>query len=271
MTDILEEICARRRDHISRAQRRRPLSEVREAAKKAPPVRNFETALHEKVQSHGAAIIAELKKASPSAGLIRPDFVPANCAQLYENAGAAALSVLTEPDYFSGSPDFLKAAREATDLPVLRKDFMLAPYQIYESRAMGADAVLLIMAALPPSDASEMEEIARQLGMAVLLEVHTLAEMEIALRTLSTPLVGINNRNLKTMKTDIKTSVELASRLPKDRFGVAESGIKTPEDIKYLKKAGIDRFLIGETLMKKPDPGRELRRLLPLDPGGEPK
>ncbi len=220
-------------------------------------------ALKEKVGEDSYALITEIKRASPSAGLIRRDFDPAALARTYAEAGATCLSVLTDEPFFGGSPEHLKAARAAVPLPVLRKDFILTPWQVYESRLMGADCILLIMAALTDQLARELEELARALDMDVLVEIHDRRELERALG-LQTQLIGINNRNLKTLRTDLEITAELAPLVPSDRFLIAESGIRTHDDVKWLCEAGARSFLVGESLLRQPDVGAATRALLGL-------
>ena len=230
----------------------------------APPVRDFVAALRARVESGRPAVIAEVKKASPSKGLLRPDFRPADIAASYARHGAACLSVLTDREFFQGAPEYLMQARAACPLPVLRKDFVIDALQVDEARALGADCVLLIVAAFPADTAraqlAALEARARALGMAVLVEVHDRAELELALG-LQTPLIGVNNRDLRTFVTRIDTSIELARRVPSDRLLVTESGIATAEDVARLRAAGIMAFLVGEAFMRAPDPGAELARL----------
>lgn len=251
-SDALARICAQRRDDVARLKRDIRLSDLQARASHAQPPAGFAAALTRKVASSGIALICEIKKASPSAGLIRPDFDPPALARSYQTAGAACLSVLTEPHFFDGSDAYLIAAREATGLPVLRKDFMVDPWQVTEARALGADCILVILAALDDVLAAEIEAAALDLGMDVLLEVHDEAELDRALR-LKSPLLGVNNRNLKTLVTDLATTERLAPRIPADRVLVGESGIRTGADVSRLKAAGAQRFLIGEHFMRQPD------------------
>ncbi|MBT5047165.1 MAG: indole-3-glycerol phosphate synthase TrpC [Rhodospirillaceae bacterium] len=260
MTNALEKICADKRAHIKQRKSRRPLSELVGAAERATPTRGFADALI-KASSTGYGLVSEIKRASPSKGLIRNDFDPAMLARAYQAGGATCLSVLTDAPYFQGSDDHLMAARAVVNLPVLRKDFMLDPYQIIESRALGADCILLIMAALDDQMAAELEAVARGHGMDVLIEVHDDAELERALR-LKSPLIGINNRNLKTLKTDISTTVKLAGKIPADRILVCESGLNTPEDLAEMARAGARCFLIGEALMRQDDVEQAVRHML---------
>jgi indole-3-glycerol phosphate synthase len=261
MSDTLAKICAVKREAVARRKRDRPLAEVDRRARATPPPRGFAAALAAKASRGEYALIAEIKKASPSAGLIRADFDPAAIARSYERAGAACLSVLTEEAFFEGSDDHLMAARAAISLPVLRKDFMLEVYQIAEARAIGADCVLLIMAALSDAQAKELEDCAVGLGLDVLVEVHDEGEFERAMR-LSSPLIGVNNRDLKTLQTDLATTERLAARLPKDRVLVAESGLKTPADLARMARCGAARFLIGESLMRAADVEAATRAIL---------
>ena len=251
MENVLDAICEARLEHYATIKSQRPLNEVEAEARTASPVRGFGLSLARAAQT-GYGLIAEIKKASPSAGLIRPDFAPPALAKAYEEGGAACLSILTEQDNFQGSDEYLKTARAACTLPVLRKDFMLDPYQVVEARAIGADCILLILACLSDSQAQELEACALDNEMDVLIEVHDEAELDRAF-ALRSPLIGVNNRNLKTLEVDIGTTERLAKRLPADRVLVAESGLKTPSDLARLAKSGARRFLVGESLMRQSD------------------
>jgi indole-3-glycerol phosphate synthase len=222
--------------------------------------RDFEGAMRAKIAAGQAAVIAEIKKASPSKGVLRAEFIPADIAQSYAEFGAACLSVLTDKQFFQGSVDFLKQARASCDLPVLRKDFMIDAYQIYEARAMGADAILLIAACLDDAQMADMEAVARSLDMAVLVEVHDRAELERALK-LKTRLVGINNRNLKTFEVSLQTTLDMLPDVPADRLLVTESGIQTPEDVRRMREAKVHAFLVGEAFMRADEPGEALAKL----------
>lgn len=261
MSDVLERILADKREHVRQKKSLISQAEIDAQAKRVPPPRGFATALDAAVAEGGYGLIAEIKKASPSAGLIRPDFDPGALARAYRTGGAACLSVLTDEPWFQGRDAYLAQARDAAPMPALRKDFMIDPWQIAESRALGADAVLLIMAALSDAQAAEMEDCARGFGMDVLVEVHDEAEFDRAL-ALASPLIGVNNRNLKTMITDVATTEKLAPRLPAGRVLVAESGLKDASDLARLAKAGARRFLIGETLMRQTDVAAAVRKLL---------
>jgi indole-3-glycerol phosphate synthase len=261
VSDILARICADKRDYVAACKARRPLAEVQAAAHAADAPRGFAAALSRKVEAGGYGLIAEIKKASPSAGLIRPDFDPPALARAYQDGGAACLSVLTDTPYFQGCDDYLLAARAAVALPCLRKDFMVDPYQVWEARALGADCILVIMAALDDAQAAEIEGLALDLGMDALIEVHDEPEMHRALR-LRSPLIGVNNRNLKTMVTDIATTERLAALVPADRVLVAESGLKGPAELARLAGCRAHRFLIGESLMRQPDVAAATRAIL---------
>jgi len=261
MTDTLERICADKRQHVARRQAQRSLAVMEAAAERATAPRGFSQSLAQAMDEGRYGLIAEIKKASPSKGLIRADFNPADLARAYSEGGAACLSVLTDEPYFQGRDDYLLSAREAVELPVLRKDFMLDPYQIFESRALGADAILLIMAALSDSEAAELHEIATGLGMDALVEVHNEAELERAQR-LSARLIGINNRNLKTLAVDLKTAERLAPLVDRGRLVVAESGLSSPADLARMARIGVSTFLIGESLMREADVAAATRRLL---------
>jgi len=268
MSDVLRRICETKREEVARAKAERHFGEVERAAQNAEPPRGFFAAL-KRASAGGYGLIAEIKRASPSAGLIRGDFDPATLARAYARGGATCLSVLTDTPYFQGRPEDLVAAREAVALPALRKDFMLDPYQIAESRALAADCVLLIMAALEDSEAAELESAAMGLGMDVLAEVHERSELQRALR-LKTPLIGINNRDLKSLKVDLSTSEQLARDLPSDRLVVSESGIHGPKDLARMASAGIRCFLVGESLMRQSDVEAATRALITPIPASAP-
>ena len=264
MSDILKKICDVKVEEVAAAQKRVSFADMRRDAESRVLTRDFVGALRAKIDQGQAGVIAEIKKASPSKGVIREDFIPADIAQSYAEGdgkvSAACLSVLTDRQFFQGQPDYLKQARASCPLPVLRKDFMIDPYQIYESRAFGADCVLLIAACLEDGLMAEMEQIARSLDMAVLVEVHDGAELERAL-ALKTPLVGINNRNLRTFEVTLQTTLDLQKSVPADRLLVTESGILAPADVKTMRDAGIHAFLVGEAFMRADDPGLALARL----------
>lgn len=263
--DVLARICADKRAEIERRKRARSVEAVAEDARAAPAPRGFKAALDRKASSGIPALIAEIKKASPSRGLIRADFDPPTLARAYAAGGAACLSVLTDEPYFQGRDDHLRAARAAVPLPVIRKDFMLDRYQVYEARALGADCILLIMAALDDATAKDLSKTAQALRMDVLAEVHDDAELDRAL-ALSDALIGINNRDLKTLKVDLATFERLAPRVPRDRLLVAESGMKTADDIARLQAAGARAFLVGESLMAQPDVTAATQALLAVTP-----
>jgi indole-3-glycerol phosphate synthase len=258
--DILEKILARKREEIAERSARLPLAELRARAPSAPPTRGFVNALRARLATGKPAVIAEIKKASPSKGLLRADFDPADIAQSYERHGATCLSVLTDRDFFQGADEHLLAARAACALPVLRKDFTVDPYQVYEARALGADCILLIVAALDDEHLPALAELARDLGLDVLVEVHDAAELERAL-PLNTPLIGINNRDLHTFQTRLEVTLELLPRIPQDRIVVTESGVLARADAERMRNHGVKTFLVGEAFMKSADPGEALARL----------
>ena len=260
MSDILNKILATKAMEVAAAKAKISIERMQEFAYAQPKPRDFVGAIRAKIAAGNAAVIAEIKKASPSKGVIRADFNPAEIAKSYEAGGAACLSVLTDLEYFQGSADYLKQARAACNLPVLRKDFMIDAYQVYEARAMGADCILLIVAALELSQMRELETIAHELGMAVLVEVHDGDELELALQ-LETPLVGINNRNLRTFAVTLQTTLGLLDRLPDDRIIVTESGIFTTDDVKLMTDNNVHTFLVGEAFMRQPEPGVELAKV----------
>jgi indole-3-glycerol phosphate synthase len=261
MSDVLDRINADKRALVAARKAARPLAEVEEAARAADPTRGFINALRGAVASGRYGLIAEIKKASPSKGLIRADFDPPALAQAYRDGGATCLSVLTDEPYFQGKDAYLVAARAAVALPVLRKDFMVDPYQIVEARALGADAILIIMASLSDAQAAEIEDAAIGQGLDVLVEVHNRAELDRAL-ALKTPLLGVNNRNLKTLAVDIATTEELAAHVPADRMLVAESGLYSPADLARMAAVGARCFLVGESLMRQADVAAATRALL---------
>jgi len=261
MSDTLAKITAHTARHVAAARAARPLGKVEVAAERSGPPRGFATALKSTIAAGRYGLIGEIKKASPSRGLIRPDFDPASLARAYERGGATCLSILTDQPYFQGRDEFLMQARAATSLPALRKDFMIDPYQIVESRALGADCVLLIMACLDDKLAAELANLSHRWGMDVLVEVHDDAELDRAL-AVNSELIGVNNRDLKTLTVDLATTEKLAAKVPKNRILVAESGLGSPADLARMAKAGAAAFLIGESLMRAPDVETAVRDLL---------
>ena len=262
MSDILNKIVAVKREEVATAIKRKPLAAMRFDAESRVLTRDFVGALRAKISAGKPAVIAEIKKASPSKGVLRTDFIPADIAQSYAEHGAACLSVLTDKDFFQGSIDYLKQARASCSLPVLRKDFIIDPYQVYESRVMGADCILLIAACLDDAQMKALEALALSLDMAVLVEVHDRAELDRAL-TLRTPLLGINNRNLQTFEVSLDTTLGLGKEVPADRLLVTESGITTAADVARLREAKVNAFLVGEAFMRAEDPGVALADLFP--------
>lgn len=260
MSDILNKILATKAEEIAVAQAKLPLAEVQALAAQQAPVRDFVGAIRSKIAAGKAAVIAEIKKASPSKGVIREDFKPADIAASYEQGGAACLSVLTDEQYFQGSADYLKQARAACHLPVLRKDFMIDAYQVYEARAMGADCILLIAAALTLAQMQQLEAIAHSVGMAVLVEVHNGEELAQAIQ-LTTPLLGINNRNLRTFEVTLDTTLDLLGKISGDKIVVTESGIFTADDVKLMRDHAVHTFLVGEAFMRQDNPGAELAKV----------
>ncbi|MGE5650402.1 MAG: indole-3-glycerol phosphate synthase TrpC [Bacillota bacterium] len=264
MSDILKKILDVKADEVAAAKKQRDLASLRRAVETGSALRadlrGFEASLRGKIAAGQAGVIAEVKKASPSKGILREDFQPAQIAQSYAKHGAACLSVLTDVQFFQGAPDYLKQARAACEIPVLRKDFIVDMYQVYEARSWGADCILLIVAALEHGLMAELEACALELGMSVLVEVHDADELTAALK-LKTPLLGINNRNLRTFETSLQTTIGLLPRIPADKLVVTESGILTPDDVKTMRDADVHAFLVGEAFMRAPEPGVELQRL----------
>jgi indole-3-glycerol phosphate synthase len=260
MSDILNKILEVKAQEVEAALAIKPLSSIMVTAELAAPVRDFVLAIRAKIKAGKPAVIAEIKKASPSKGVLRADFKPAEIAASYARHGAACLSVLTDEQFFQGSADYLQQARAACTLPVLRKDFIVDEYQIYQARAMGADAILLIAAALDERQMQAFEDLAHSLGMAVLVEVHNGEELDAALQ-LTTPLIGVNNRNLRTFEVSLQTTLDLLPRIPKSRIVVAESGILKAEDVNLMRAHEVHAFLVGEAFMRAKDPGVELSRV----------
>ena len=260
MADILQRIMAVKAEEVAAAQVQLSLAQVQAAARAAAPARDFAGAMRARISAGRSAVIAEVKKASPSKGVLREQFDPAAIVASYERHGAACLSVLTDRQFFQGKLDDLKAARGACKLPVLRKDFMMDAYQVYEARAAGADCILLIVAALSPEKLHELEAVAFGLGLSVLIEVHDGAELEIALQ-MKSPLIGINNRNLRTFETTLDTTLGLLAKVPAGRLVITESGILKPEDVVRMRAHQVHGYLVGEAFMRAPDPGAELERL----------
>ena len=260
MSDILDQIVAVKRQEVSAAIKQKPLAAMRFDAESRVLTRDFVGALRSKIAAGKPAVIAEIKKASPSKGVLRADFMPADIAQSYAESGAACLSVLTDQQFFQGSTEYLKQARASCSLPVLRKDFIIDAYQVYESRVMGADCILLIAACLDDAQMRALETLAMALDMAVLVEVHDEAELERAL-LLRTPLIGINNRNLKSFEVSLDTSLRLLPKVPAERLLIAESGIATVADVRLLREAKINAFLVGEAFMRADEPGEALAAL----------
>jgi indole-3-glycerol phosphate synthase len=264
MSDILNKILDVKADEVAAAKKHRDFASLRRDvesdAEARATLRGFERSLRNRIAAGHAGVIAEVKKASPSKGVLREDFQPAQIAQSYAEHGAACLSVLTDVQFFKGSPEYLKQARATCAIPVLRKDFIVDPYQVYQARSWGADCILLIVAALDHGLMAELEACALELGMGVLVEVHDSAELNAALK-LKTPLLGINNRNLRTFDTSLQTTIDLLPRIPPEKLVVTESGIRTQDDVKRMRDADVHAFLVGEAFMRAPEPGVELQRL----------
>ena len=258
---VLDKILQRKAEEIAERQQVTTLAELQQQADKQLPVRSFVQAIENKIHAGDAAVIAEVKKASPSKGVIREHFVPDEIAVSYEQGGAACLSVLTDVDFFQGSDKYLQQARAATSLPVIRKDFLIDPYQVVEARALGADCVLLIVAALEPQQLKDLADCAKEQQLDILVEVHDRSELEIALQLSTAKLVGINNRNLHNFETRLETTYELLSHMPDDKIAVTESGIHTKEDVNAMRQHGVNTFLVGEAFMRAEDPGQQLQEL----------
>lgn len=260
MSDILQTILARKAEEVAQRRAAVPLEQLQARVAAAPPVRGFVRALQAAIASGDPAVIAEVKKASPSKGVIRPDFHPADIAVSYEFGGASCLSVLTDVDFFQGSDAYLQEAREACTLPVLRKDFVIEAYQVVEARVLGADCILLIVAALDDRQLAELSSLAMELGMDVLVEVHDIDELERALQV-PVQMIGINNRNLRTFEVSLQATLDMRTAVPKDRLLVTESGILAPQDVALMRDAGVNAFLVGEAFMRVEEPGEGLRQL----------
>lgn len=260
MSDILAKIIQTKHREVAEAKAKLPLQEIKALAESSPKPKDFTGAIEQKLKANKPAVIAEIKKASPSKGILRENFNPAAIAQSYEQHGAACLSVLTDKDYFQGSAEYLKAVRAAVNLPILRKDFMVDEYQVYEAKAMGADAILLIVAALDLPSMQKLEDLAQSLGLAVLVESHDAKELELALK-LKTKLIGINNRNLKTFETSLNTTLTIKNAIPQDRIVITESGILAPQDVALMQQNQVNAFLVGEAFMRANDPGEALAQL----------
>jgi len=258
--DILIKILNRKREEIAECSKNTSLQQLQERAQQASPVRGFVDSMRRRLEQGKPAVIAEIKKASPSKGILREDFQPAEIASSYQTGGAACLSVLTDVDFFQGSNEYLQQARAACELPVIRKDFIIDPYQVYEARAISADCILLIVAALEDEQMQQLSELATELGMDVLVEVHDADELQRSLK-LSLPLVGINNRNLRSFETRLETTLELLSAIPDDRIVVTESGILKQDDVELMRSNKVNAFLVGEAFMRAVDPGDELSKL----------
>ncbi len=265
--DVLERILARKALEVAQRRERVGMRELDQRAAAAPPTRGFAHAVKARVDAGRPAVIAEIKRASPSKGLLRADFHPPEIAVSYERSGATCLSVLTDVEFFRGADEHLQQARNACSLPVLRKDFVVDPYQIYEARGLGADCVLLIVAALEDALMAELAALTQRLGMDILVEVHDARELERALR-LQTPLIGINNRDLRTFETNLDVTLALLPLIPPDRFVVTESGIHSPGDVAHMRHHGVNAFLVGEAFMRAPEPGVKLAELFGLQKGG---
>ena len=258
--DILKKILARKQQEIAERSARVPLAKIQELAENALPVRGFVEAMQAKIAAGHSAVIAEVKKASPSKGLLRADFHPADIAKSYQSGGAACLSVLTDQDFFQGHEDYLQQARAACDLPVIRKDFIIDPYQVFEARAINADCILLIVAALDDGQLEDLSQLALHLDMDVLVEVHDADELQRAM-VLNLPLIGINNRDLRTFDTRLETTLDLLKQIPDETLVVTESGIHTPADVALMREHNVNAFLVGEAFMRADDPGQALHQL----------